>query len=92
MEVALEAGAEDFKTEEEGYEILTSPGDFEAVHKAIDARGIACEAASVTALSELTVEVEDESARKAVSRLLEALDDHDDVQQVYSNADLPDEG
>jgi YebC/PmpR family DNA-binding regulatory protein len=91
MEVALEAGAEDFKVEEEGFEILTSPADFEAVHKAIEAKGIPSEAAGVTALPELTVPVTDESTIKAVTRLLEGLEDHDDVQQVYSNAEFPSE-
>lgn len=91
MELALEAGAEDFKSEEEGYEILTTPSDFEAVHKVIEAKGIACEEAGVTALPELTVPVTDPAVLKAVERLLEALDDHDDVQQVYSNAEFPPE-
>jgi YebC/PmpR family DNA-binding regulatory protein len=91
MEVALEAGAEDFKTEEEGYEILTAPADFESVHKAIEAKGIACESAEVTAIADLTVPLQDASSRGTVARLLEALDDHDDVQQVYSNAELEDD-
>lgn len=89
MEMALEAGADDFKTEEQGYEILTAPADFEAVHKSIEAKGVSCEAAEVTALADLTVALKDESVIRAVSRLLEALEDHDDVQQVYSNAEFP---
>jgi YebC/PmpR family DNA-binding regulatory protein len=89
MEIALEAGAEDFKTEDQGYEILTAPAQFEAVHKAIEVQGIRCEAAEVTALADLTVPLNDEPTIKAVTRLLEALEDHDDVQQVYSNAEFP---
>lgn len=89
MQIALEAGAEDFKTDDQGYEILTTPADFEAVHKAIEAKGIPCEAAEVTALAELTVPLTDESTIKVVARLLEALEDHDDVQQLYSNAEFP---
>jgi YebC/PmpR family DNA-binding regulatory protein len=84
MEVALEAGAEDFKAEPEGYEILTDPASFEAVHKAIEAKGIKPEAASVTYLPTMTAPGTD-----AVSRLLELLEDHDDVKEVYSNAEFP---
>jgi len=91
MEVALEAGAEDFKSDEHGYEILTAPADFETVQKAIEAKGIPCESAEVTALSDLTVPVNDRTTVQAVTRLLEALEEHDDVQQVYSNAAFPDD-
>lgn len=91
MEIALEAGAEDFKVDEGGYEVLTEPGAFEAVHKAIEEKGISCEVAQVTSLPELTVKLEDAKTAAAVRRLLEALDDHDDVQSVYSNAEFPEE-
>ncbi len=89
MEVALEAGAEDFKAEPEGYEILTEPGAFEAVHKAIEAKGIKCAAASVNHLPALTVPLADPAAATAVSKLMEALEDHDDVKDVYTNAEFP---
>jgi YebC/PmpR family DNA-binding regulatory protein len=89
MELALEAGADDFKTEDQGYEILTAPSDFESVHRAIEAKGVPCEAAEITALADLTVALQDESVIKAVSRFLEELEDQDDVQQVYSNAEFP---
>jgi YebC/PmpR family DNA-binding regulatory protein len=88
MEVALEAGAEDFKAEPEGYEILTEPAHFEAVHKAIEAKGVKCDAASVTYLPTITVPVAD-AAAAAVNKLIELLEDHDDVKEVYSNAELP---
>jgi len=91
MEVALEAGADDFKTEDQGYEILTAPADFESVHKAIEAKGVPCEAAEVTAVADLTVPMKDQAVINAVSRLLEALEDQDDVQQVFSNAEFPSE-
>ena len=84
MEAALEAGAEDFKAEPEGYEILTDPASFEAVHKAIEAKGIKPEAAAVTYLPTMTTPGTD-----AVSKLLELLEDHDDVKEVYSNAEFP---
>jgi YebC/PmpR family DNA-binding regulatory protein len=89
MEVALEAGAEDFKAEPQGYEILTEPGRFEAVHKQVEAKGIKPAVAEVTALPTVTVPLAGESVA-AVNKLIEALEDHDDVKEVYSNADFPD--
>jgi YebC/PmpR family DNA-binding regulatory protein len=90
MEVALEAGAEDFKAEPEGYEIITEPAHFEAVHKQLEAKGIKPAAAGVTELPTLTVPLQGEPAVSAVNRLVDALEDHDDVKEVYSNAELPD--
>ena len=90
MELALEAGAEDFKAEPEGYEILTEPGKFEAVHKQLEGKGIKAEAAAVTELPSITVPLAEPAAVTAVNRLLEALEDHDDVKEVYSNAEFPD--
>ena len=88
MEVALEAGAEDFKTEPEGYEIITDPAHFEAVHKQIEAKGIHPAVAEVTALASISVPLAGELAVGAVNRLLDALEDHDDVKEVYSNAEF----
>ena len=88
MEMALEAGAEDFRADEHGYEILTTPFLFEAVHRHLESKGIRCEAAEVTSVPELIVEVTDPAGRTAVARLLEVLEDHDDVKGVHSNADL----
>lgn len=88
MEVALDAGAEDFKAEPEGYEIVTDPAHFEAVHKQIEAKGIKPAAAEVTALASVTVPLAAEPAATAVNRLLDALEDHDDVKEVYSNAEF----
>jgi len=89
MELALEAGAEDFKAEAQGYEILTGPGNFEAVHKQIEMKGIKCEAAEITWLPALTVPLAGEAAVTAVNKLIEALEEHDDVKEVYSNAEFP---
>jgi YebC/PmpR family DNA-binding regulatory protein len=89
MEVALEAGAEDFKAEPEGFEILTEPALFENVHKAVEAKGIKPAAAEVTYLPNLFVAVTDPAAASAVTRLTELLEEHDDVKVVYSNAQLP---
>ncbi|NJN06196.1 MAG: YebC/PmpR family DNA-binding transcriptional regulator [Rhodobacteraceae bacterium] len=87
MGLALEAGAEDFQADEHGYEILTDPVAFEGVHKAIEAKGITTGAAAVTHLPVLTVPVSGPAADE-VQRLVGALDDHDDVKEVFANADL----
>lgn len=89
MEVALEAGADDFKSDPDGFEIITDPARFEAVHKQIETKGFKVEAASVTELPTVTVPLSGEAAA-AVGRLLEALEDHDDVKEVYSNGEFPD--
>jgi len=88
MEIALEAGAEDFRADEQGYEIITEPSKFEAVHRALEQRGIKCEVAEVTELPITTVPLRDPEAVAAVNRLIEALEDHDDVKEVYSNAEF----
>jgi YebC/PmpR family DNA-binding regulatory protein len=91
MELALEAGAEDFKTEPEGYEVLTDPAHFEAVHKQIEAKRIRFDAAQVTSLPMITVPLQDARAAAAVSKLIDALEEHDDVKEVYTNAEFLDD-
>jgi YebC/PmpR family DNA-binding regulatory protein len=91
MELALEAGAEDFKAEPQGYEILTEPANFEAVHKQIEAKGIKYEAAEITSLPTLLAPLIDEAGMTAVNKLIETLEEHDDVKEVFSNADFPNE-
>jgi len=89
MELALEAGAQDFQAEPEGYEILTEPSGFEQVHRRLESRGIKAAAAAVTWLPLVTVPVAAPEAA-AVRELVEALEEHDDVKEVHSNALLPD--
>ena len=89
MEIALEAGAEDFKSDEGGYEILTDSSEFEAVHQALAAAEVKSDAAEVTALPDLTVPLDEKQAVQ-VRRLVDLLDDHDDVKEVFSNAEFPD--
>ena len=91
MELALEAGAQDFKAEPQGYEILTEPANFETVHKQLEAKGIQCVAAEVTSLPTVTVSLTNNLAIAAVNKLVDALEDHDDVKEVHSNAAFPDE-
>jgi YebC/PmpR family DNA-binding regulatory protein len=89
MEVALEAGAEDFKAEPQGYEIITDPAHFEAVHKQLEAKGVKPAVAEITQLPTITVPLSAEQAASSVNKLIDALEDHDDVKEVYSNAELP---
>jgi YebC/PmpR family DNA-binding regulatory protein len=88
MEIALEAGAEDFKPEPEGYEILTDPAHFEPVLKAIESKGIKPDAASVTFVPEIMVPIADPAAADSISNLIDLLEEHDDVKEIYTNADL----
>jgi YebC/PmpR family DNA-binding regulatory protein len=90
MELALEAGAEDFKSSPEGYEIVTQPAQFEAINRQIEAKGIRPAVAEVTALATLTVPLQSESVVSAVTKLIDALEDHEDVKEVYSNGEFPD--
>lgn len=90
MEAALEAGAEDFKADPNGYEIVTEPGQFEAVHKAVEAKGIKAAAAEVTWLAALTVPLSDAKSAEETNHLIDILEEHDDVKEVFSNAEFPD--
>jgi YebC/PmpR family DNA-binding regulatory protein len=90
MEAALEAGAEDFKAELEVFEILTDPAQFEAVHKHLEAKGFKPAVAEVTFLPTVTVPLTDPAAVASVGKLVDALEEHEDVKEVYSNADFPD--
>jgi YebC/PmpR family DNA-binding regulatory protein len=89
MELALEAGAEDFKVDDEGFEILTDPGGLEAVARAIEGRGIKASGAEVTWLPISTVPLTGGKDVEAVSHLIDLLEEHDDVKDVYSNGDFP---
>ena len=91
MELALEAGAEDFKSDPQGYEIVTEPGDFEVVHRQLEAQAIKCAVAEVTSLPTVTVPIHDGAAVAAVNKLIDALEEHDDVKEVYSNAEFPED-
>jgi transcriptional/translational regulatory protein YebC/TACO1 len=88
MEVALDAGAEDVVTGDDGaIEVLTAPPDFEAVKAAIEAAGFKPEIAEVTMRAENTVEVAGDDATR-MQKLLDVIEDLDDVQDVYHNAEL----
>ena len=88
MEVALDAGAEDVMTDDDGaIEVLTAPADFETVKNALEAAGLNAEVAEVTMRAENTIALAGEEAQK-MQKLLDALEDQDDVQNVYHNAEL----
>ena len=88
MEVALEAGAEDVITDEEGaIEVLTSPADFEAVKNALEAAGLVADMAEVTMRAENSISLTGEDAVK-MQKLLDVLEDLDDVQNVFHNAEI----
>lgn len=90
MEIGLEAGADDIKREGDKFEILCSPENYVAVSEALTAAGIEPEMAQVTRIPNTTVDLDLETARK-VLKLMEQLDDHDDVQSVASNFKISDE-
>ena len=87
MMLALDAGAEDFAEEEDCYEILTDPDNFEEVRKALEDEGVPMTSAEVTMLPQNYVELTDETAIKNLQKTLDLLDDDDDVQAVYHNWD-----
>jgi transcriptional/translational regulatory protein YebC/TACO1 len=88
MEVALDAGAEDVISDEEGaIEVLTPPGDFEAVKNALEAAGLTPELAEVTMRAENTIELTGDDAAR-MQKLLDVIEDLDDVQNVYHNAEI----
>jgi transcriptional/translational regulatory protein YebC/TACO1 len=86
MEAALDAGAEDFRAEAEVYEVITDPAQVAAVHQQLEARGIKCASAEAAYLPTVTAPAADAANAAALSRLLEALEDHDDVKEVYTNS------
>lgn len=90
MEKALEAGAEDVREEGDVYEVITAPEDFEAVKTALDELKVPYVSAEITMLPQNTTELTGKDAEQMV-RLMEMLEDCDDVQKVYTNADIPDE-
>lgn len=91
FEVALEAGADDVITDDgRSIEVRTAAGDLQAVRAALEAAGIAIESAEVSMIPSTTIELDKPDAVK-VLRLIDALEDLDDVQQVYSNFDISDE-
>lgn len=90
MEVALDAGAEDIKDEGDTFEIITEPADFDMVKEAVDEAQIQYELAEITMIPQNMTQVEGKEAESMI-KFMDALDDLDDVQKFYTNADIPDE-
>ena len=87
MMIALDAGAEDFAEEEDSFEIITAPEDFTAVREALEKEGIVMASAEVTMIPQNYVELTNEDDIKKMNRILDLLDEDDDVQDVYHNWD-----
>jgi len=90
MSIVLDAGAEDFKSDEKNYEIFTSVQDFEKVKQAVQAKGINLQNAEVTMVPSSTIRLTGNDAKQLLL-LIDALEEHEDVQQVYANFDIPDD-
>jgi transcriptional/translational regulatory protein YebC/TACO1 len=91
MELAIEAGAEDVVEEEGSFRILTAPDDFNDVVEALEKAEVKMDDASISMVPQNTVEVTEEKPAKNLLTLLDNLEDHDDVQKVHANFDIPDE-
>lgn len=89
MLLAADAGAEDVADAGDDWQVTTPPTELHAVRTAIEAAGIAVRSGDLTMIPTTTVELAEESAAKSVLRLMDALEDHDDVEAVYANFDIP---
>lgn len=90
MNVALEAGADDVKTEGEVYEVLTSFEGFDGVKKALDAKNIPTESAEISMIAETETAISDENVAASILKMIDELEDHDDTKNVYANYNIDD--
>jgi YebC/PmpR family DNA-binding regulatory protein len=91
MNIVLDAGAEDMKSEGDSYEITTQPQDYEAVKAALDKNKIAAQSAEITMIPTTTIKIADKNTANSILGLMDSLEEHEDVQHVYANFDIPDE-
>ena len=92
MEIALEAGAEDLETDDpEEFAVYTAPENFDSVSNALEKAGVPTTEAKIGQFPVSFIKVDDEAQARKILKLMEALDDHEDVQNVWSNFDIPDE-
>jgi transcriptional/translational regulatory protein YebC/TACO1 len=91
MEIVLAAGADDMQNTGELFEITCDAGIYEKLRNALKEKGIAIEAAEISMVPQNTVPVSDAATAKKIISLMEAFEDHDDVQNTYANFDIPDE-
>lgn len=90
LQVALESGAEDFIEEDESYKIFTKPEELQNVVDSLEKSGYTPQSAEITRLPENTLQIQDEQAAILILRLMDKLEEHDDIQNVYSNFDIDD--
>ena len=90
MELAIDAGADDFQTVDDHYEIITAVENFETVRKALEEASVPMDIAELTRIPQNTVSL-DEKKGKALLKLMDILEDHDDIQKAYSNFEIPDD-
>jgi transcriptional/translational regulatory protein YebC/TACO1 len=90
LEAALDCGAEDLQGDESQYEVLTEPPAFIEVKEALEARGLKPVLAEVQLRPKTTVHIEEEKSAQQVLKLVELLEEHDDVNDVFANFDIPD--
>lgn len=87
MTIIIEAGADDMKTDEDSYQVITAPEHFDSVRRALEAKSVKMEEAEIQLLPEMTIPVVGKEAEQ-VLKLIDALEDHEDVQHVYTNFDI----
>lgn len=91
MLLAIDLGAEDFDSDEYGYEIITSPGDFNKVRDSLSEQGYEFQMAEIGFIPQNTTELTDENEIKNMVKLIEALEDSDDIQEIYHSWEIPDD-
>ena len=91
LEAALECGAEDLQSDESQFEVLTDPAAFLEVKEALEARGFKPALAEVQMRPKTTVKIDEEKSAQQLLRLVELLEEHDDVSDVFANFDIPDQ-
>ncbi len=91
MDIAIEAGAEDVLEDETTFQVLTAPEDFSEVVDSLEKNGVKAVEATISMVPKNTVDVTEEKPARSLLKLLENLEDHDDVQKVHANFDIPDE-
>ena len=91
FEASINAGADDFVEEDDEYKIITAPDSFQSVVETLEKEGFKHTSAELTKLPQNTLEITDEKTAKMILLLMDKLEEHDDVQNVYSNFDIPDE-
>lgn len=91
MELTLEAGADDIEEQDEGFQVMCSPESYDALMECFEANGIHLESSEITMVPRDTVDITDLSAARSVMKLIDALDEHEDIQNVSSNVNVPDE-